>query len=136
MINRFQILSCCIAAVFIFFTACDDPSVPSTYNFKVMSSDGPFTGYYSVDGGSFQYFDGSLASGSSYFYSYEKNLSSPDSIMVYAIGTDTSATSISIFIYEDGALGDSITVSQSTDSYGNDLKVVATISYTFNESDD
>ena len=134
-IKKLRFICFLIAALF-FFNGCEDAEESDTYNFKVTSSDGQFEGYYMVDGGSMQYFSCETASGNTSFYTYQENLSSPGSITIYAKGTDISATSISIYIYENDVLGDSITVSQSTDSDGNALKVVATLSYTFNEDED
>ena len=113
----------------------DDEEISDAYNFKVMASDGSFTGYYSVDGGAFHFFTiTDHVPDNENFYSYEKNLDSPDSVLIYATGTDDTATSISIYIYQNDELVDSVTVSQTTDSNGNPLKVVASISYTFTDS--
>jgi len=117
------------------FTACefgDDIDVGDAYNFKVISADGPFTGFYVVDGSSSKYFDSNAVDGT-IFHSFEKNLSSPSSIYIFATGEDTSATSISIYIYADSLLVKDITSTQSTDINGNPLKVTASLSYSFSE---
>ena len=117
------------------FTACDfgeDIEVGDAYNFKVISADGPFTGFQVVDGGISKQFNSNAIDGTS-FYNFEKNLSSPSSIYIFATGEDTSATSISIYIYADSLLVEDITVSQSTDINGNPLKVTTSLSYSFSE---
>lgn len=132
---KYKIVLLILLQLLIF--GCEDVEVEDACTIKVMSTDGPFDGYYFEDDGSMHYFESDIISGNTSYYNYSKSFSSsPDSVTVYAKGTDTSATSITIYIYEDGELADSITVSQSTDSSGNDLKVVATITYTFTDEDE
>jgi hypothetical protein len=117
------------------FAACDfgdDTDLGDAYNFKVISADGPFTGFYVVDGGSSKYFNSNTIDGT-IFHSFEKNLSSPSSIYIFATGEDTSATSISIYIYADSMLVKDITASQNTDINGNAIKVTTSLSYSFSE---
>jgi hypothetical protein len=95
----------------IFITCCDSDEDEEVYNFKVMSSNGSATGYYSVNGGAFQYFD--TIAGSSSFYNYEQTISSLDTILIYAEGDTTAATAISIYLYRDTELIKTVSASQS-----------------------
>ena len=112
-------------------TGCEDDSKDNDkYSFKVIASNGNATGYYSIDGGSFKYFDTEYSESSS-FYSYEKDISSLDSILIYAIGEDTNTSSISIYLYDESELLDSVSASQTE----SDVKVSLTLDYTEPDED-
>jgi len=104
-----------LLAVFFSSSGCDwaddEEEDEEQYSFKVMASNGEATGYYSPNGGSFHYFDTSY-SGSSIYFSYERSISSLDSILVHAEGEDPATTAISIYLYEDSDLIDSASVYQ------------------------
>lgn len=100
------------------------------YNFKVISAGGNFEGYYIINGTDEGTFSGSSMSGSTVYYSFQKNLSSPTSVLVSATALSTSASSIEIYIYQNSELVDSIQSSQSDST----VTVSAYISYTFSSS--
>lgn len=83
------------------FTGCETDDSDPKYNFKVMSSNGAFTGYYSVNGGSFKYFTSSPVPGSPIYYSYEKSISSLDTISIDVTADDDTTTKITIYLYDD-----------------------------------
>ncbi len=117
------------------FASCefgDDIDVGDAYSFQVIATDGPFTGYYMVNGGSPKYYSSTDVTGT-IFTSFEQNLSAPESVYVFATGADTAATSISIYVYSDSKLVKDITAVQTTDSGGNPLKVTVSTSYNFTE---
>jgi len=117
----------------ISFTACefgDDIDVGNAYRFRIMATDGPFTGYYMLDGGSPKIFNSTDLTGS-IFTNFEQNLSAPESVYVFATGENTDATSISIYVYADSKLVKDVTAVQTTDSGGNPLKVTVSTSYDF-----
>lgn len=136
MIKRFNITIYLLMAVVLFMTGCELVELDDTYNFKIVSTNGPFKGYYMVNEDSMEFFASEPVVGNSNLYYYEENLPSLNSITIYAEGMDTSAASISIYIYDNNELGESITVPQSTDSSGNNLEVTATLSYTFGSSNE
>lgn len=87
------------------FTACelgDDGGVGDTYNFKVISAQGSFTGYYIENGGKMNIFNSETLDGT--YHSFEKNLSSPESVYISATGSDSGTTSISILIFAENKL--------------------------------
>lgn len=115
----------------LFITACEDEAeADSTYSFEVISSYGNVVGYYKIDSGAAVEFSGAAMGESVVYYSFNKNLDSPTSILISATGA-ANATSVSIYVYDNDELADSVTVSQVTTS----VPVTATLSYTF-ESDD
>jgi len=125
---KYSLLLCLLFSL----SGCDDDSKENDkYSFKVIASNGNATGYYSVDGGSFNYFDTEYSESSS-FYSYEKDISSLDSILIYAIGEDTGTSSISIYLYDESELLDSVSASQTE----SDVKVSLTLDYTEPAEDD
>lgn len=133
MKNIFTFLLLLLAA--LPFTACEfgeDTGVGDAYNFKVISADGPFTGFYVVDGGGSKYFNSYNVDGT-IFHSFEMNLSSPLSVYILATGQDANASSISIYVYAESKLVKDITATQSTDINGNPLKVTTSLSYSFKE---
>jgi len=101
------------------------------YNFKVMASDGDFTGYYVVDAGSFNYFTGSQVTGTIY-WTYEKNLESPKSILIKVTAKDDNASGISVYVYQNSEL---VASADGTRSYnattGKYDKAIVSLSYTF-----
>ncbi len=119
------IFICCVNNI-----GCDDiEEDDSTYSFEVISSNGSFTGYYKVDGGSAKYFTGSSAGSDTIYYSYDNNLSSPSSIIISATADSTETTSISIYVYDDSELGDSFTETQDDSE-----TITETLSYTFDDT--
>ncbi len=132
MKNKFKnILFIIMVSVFaLMISGCEESEVEPDYSFEVVSSDDGFSGYYKIDGGAAKEFNGSAMSDSTVYYSFNKDLKSPESVLVSATGT-ANATSISIYIYEKNELVKSVTVSQVTDS----VAVTATISYSFDTSD-
>lgn len=100
--------------VSIVFLGCDTGEEKAKYNFKVMASNGAFTGYYSVNGDSLQYFNSTAVPGSSIFYSYEQSISSLNSILIYTTATSADATGISIYLYDGSDLLKRADVSQVT----------------------
>lgn len=123
-----------LTSALLLFTACEfgeDIDVGDAYSFQVIATDGPFTGYYMVNGGSPKYYSSTDVAGT-IFTSFEQNLSAPESIYVFATG-DISASSISIYVYADSKLVKDVTAVQTTDSGGNPLKVTVSTSYNFTE---
>lgn len=95
------------------FTACefgDDIDVGNAYNFKVISAKGSFTGYYIENGGKMNIFNSETLDGT--YHSFEKNLSSPESVYISATGSDSGTTSISILVFADNKLVSDKTVNQ------------------------
>ncbi len=116
---------CCVINM-----GCDDTEDESSaYSFEVISSNGSFTGYYKIDGGSAQYFAGTSAGSDTIYYSYDQDLSSPTSISISATADSTDTTSITIYVYDDYELGDS-----STETQDDEETITATLSYTFDDS--
>jgi len=116
------------------FASCefgDDIDVGDAYSFQVIATDGPFTGYYMVNGGSPKYYSSTDVAGT-IFTSFEQNLSAPESVYVFATG-DITASSISIYVYADSKLVKDITATQTTDSGESPLKVTVSTSYNFTE---
>lgn len=113
------------------FASCefgDDIDVGDAYNFKVIASQGSFTGYYIINGGSTNLFSGEAVDGN--YYSYEKNLSSPESVYVSVTGTDAGTKSISILIFADNELVSDTTVTQADSEV-----ITAILHHTFNEEE-
>ncbi len=129
-----RILFLSLLMAIIAYSGCGDVAESDYYNFKVQSSNGSFSGYYSVDGGDFKYFSSEAVSGTIY-NKYEHDLNSPDSLLVSVTADSDSSTAISIYIYENSGLVEDITVTQSTDSSGNALKITASLSYEFTSDD-
>jgi hypothetical protein len=121
------ILVSCIITI----PGCDDPEPESNYSFEVISSDDGFVGYYKVDGGSAEVISSSPLGSSTIYHSFEKELKSPESILISATGASTTTSSISIYVYEKTKLVESVTVTQSDSA----VKVTATLSYTFGSSE-
>ena len=96
-----KILICILIFSSVLLAGCDTEDSDLKYNFKVMSSNGAFTGYYSVNGNSFKYFESTLVSGSSIYHSYEKSISSLDTISIDVTAIDNTATKITIYLYDD-----------------------------------
>jgi len=114
----------------IFISGCEKAEEDNPdYSFEVISSAGTFVGYYKVDGGAAKEFSGSPMGESLIYYSCEKRLDAPISVLVSATGAG-SATSVSIYIYEKNVLAQSVTVSQTTTG----VPVTATLSYTFDSA--
>jgi hypothetical protein len=116
----------------LFFAGCEKvvDEDYSAYSFEVISSYGNVVGYYKIDSGAAQEFSGAPMDESVIFYSFNRNLSFPKSILVSATGAP-SATSVSIYVYDNEILVDSATVSQVTAS----VPVTATLSHTFEAAD-
>jgi len=132
MKNKFKnILFIVLAFVLtLMISGCEESEVEPDYSFEIVSSDDGFSGYYKIDGGAAKEFNGTAMGDSTVYYSFNKDLKSPESVLISATGT-ANATSVSIYIYEKNELVKSVTVSQITEA----VAVTATISYTF-ESDD
>jgi len=94
------------------FTGCETDDNDSKYKLKVMGTNGDFTGWYSVDGDDNKYFTSEAVSGTPY-YSYEKSISSLDSLYVSVGATTISTSALSIYLYVDSELVDSVEVTQS-----------------------
>lgn len=85
-------------------TGCDDKTENDyIYNFKVISSGGNFTGYYFADADTPTAFTGALMSGSTDTYLFESPVDPDDSITVAADGEANGASSITIYLFKDGA---------------------------------
>ncbi|HNX24858.1 MAG TPA: hypothetical protein PKG60_12495 [Spirochaetota bacterium] len=99
-----KILFCLSLLILIVVTGCETNDVEDKYNFKVMSSSGAFTGYYSVNGDSLQYFNSTAVPGSPIFHSFEESISSLSSILIYVTAETSAATGISIYLYNGSDL--------------------------------
>jgi len=132
MKNFYKYLIIILLSLFLPLAGCDDDSDDNKkYNFKIMASNGNATGYYSLNGDEFKYFETEYSENST-FYSYEKDISSLKTIMIYTEGVGTETSSISIYLYEDDELLDSVSASQ-TDS---DVRVSVTLNYTKPDEDE
>ena len=130
--NRNNIfISLIIILYSLIISGCYDGDVDSVYSFEVISSDDGFVGYYILDTGSAKEFSSSPLDSSSIYYSYDKDLSSPESILISVTGSSTTTSSISIYIYDNNELADSVTISQSD----SDVKISGSLSYTFGDCD-
>lgn len=98
------------------FTGCGEDDEDPKYSFKVISSNGPFEGYYFLNGEDFESFNSTADAGSTVFHVYEKSISSIDSIIIYATGLGPEATGISIYLYSDKTLLKREDVSQVDDT--------------------
>jgi len=107
-----KILICILMLSSVLLAGCDTEDSDPKYNFKVMSSNGAFTGYYSVNGDSFKYFESAPVSGSSIYHSYEKSISSLNTISIDVTAIDNTATKITIYLYDDTDLLKRADVSQ------------------------
>jgi len=123
----FIILVSCIIMV----PGCDEPEPESNYSFEIVSSDDGFVGWYKIDGGSMKAISSEPLESSTVYHIYEKDLESPESILISATGSTVNTSSISIYVYEKNELVESATFSQSA----SDVKVTATLSYTFGSSE-
>jgi hypothetical protein len=126
-----------VIIISLFLTGCEKVDEDdSAYSFEVISSYGNVVGYYKVDSGAAQVFSGAAMGDSAVFYSYNKNLNLPESVLISATGVSddagvSSTTSVSIYIYEDSKLVKSATVSQISAG----VPVTASLYYTFGSED-
>ncbi|PKL16302.1 MAG: hypothetical protein CVV49_16935 [Spirochaetae bacterium HGW-Spirochaetae-5] len=117
----------------LLFISCEKAEEDdSAYSFEVISSYGNVVGYYKVDSGASQVFSGAAMGDSTVFYSFNKNLNLPESVLISATGVSdgagvSSTTSVSIYIYEDSKLVKSATVSQISAG----VPVTTSLYYTF-----
>lgn len=95
------------------FTGCETDDSDPKYSFKVISSNGPFEGYYFLNGEDYESFSSAADAGSTVFYIYEKSISSIDSIIIYVTGLGPEATGISVYLYSDKTLLERADVSQA-----------------------
>jgi len=134
MVLRLKSLVFALLLLLVPVMGCElEEEISDYYNFKVMSSNGDFSGYYSVDGEPFQYFGGEPVTATIY-YSYETNLSAPSSVLI-SVTADTAATAVSIYVYANTQLVADITTTQTYDSGGTPLAITTTLTHDFTTSE-
>lgn len=103
----------------VFATGCEYKVEDTNdyYNFEVISHDGIVSGYYKIDGGAAEEFSTSLVSGSTTMFSFQKNLTSPESIRIVTYSSIV-ISSVEIYVYQNSKevdyTSDSITVDGDT----------------------
>jgi len=112
----------------LFITGCEEPEETFSYSFEVISTGKGFFGYYKIDGGATVDFVSSPMGTTGNYFSFEKGLSSPKSLVVSATGNETLTSSITIYIYanydpvasstvvQNGSSAPTVTISHTFDS--------------------
>ena len=96
----------------MFLTGCEEPEETFSYSFEVISTGAGFFGYYNIDGGATVDFVSSPMGTTGNYFSFEKGMSSPTSLVVSATGNGTTTSSITIYIYANSEPVSSSTIVQ------------------------
>lgn len=140
MVKRFRPIAVLGSVCIMLLPQCQ--TAESTTKFVILSHSGTCSGYYTTDSNDPIFFDvTALADGSTSYYSCTQDLDSPSSVTIHIDSSDSTTTSVTIYIYSDDTVVAKETFSPTTsykyDSSGNLVYtsvITGDLSYTFTSS--